>query len=310
VDLTEILKLKNVELVLFTYLKNGAQRVDLDLSFFGVDSEFNWSNEYICDFTEKNGFQKTVQHSGDITDAPTGASEFIRFKFDDVTKKNPKMNYMIMACLSYNSIAFEDMGEAYSGLGYRTSELKGDGPYETIIIDGCRLKGKSTMNLGACIDMKNKELSFININISKKKGGSPSIRSDSKLLSNVVKEFYSWKSSRSAPTSWYEIGINYLSGYNNLLIKKDEKLIYFERKEKETKLEYFKRVQAGKHDETPKKLIEEIEGDIGKDSKWVIFGKFDFKKIPKGSVVVSPFNIDDPDITYLDDPFKVLHFKE
>lgn len=311
VDLNEISTLKDVEFVLFTYWKNGATRVDLDLSFFGLDEKFTWDSQYICDFTCLNGFNKTTNHSGDITDAPKGASEFIRFNLDTVKSKNPKMKYLIMACLSFNGIPFEDMGEAFSGIGYRTSEIKGDGPYNSIIIDGCRLKGKTTMNLGACIDIEKKELIFMNTNISKKKG-SPNIRQDHILLANVVKEIYSWRTSRHIPSSWYEIGLNYLSGYKNLLIKtKEGKLRYYEKGEKESQLEYYFRIQSGKKDdEIPKKLLEEYEGKIDQDSKWVIFGKFDLKEIPKGSVVVSPFGIDNTEVQYLDDPFKILHYKE
>lgn len=314
VDLSEINKLKNVEFFLFTYWKNGSTRVDLDLSFFGLDDQFNWDSQYLCDFTCTNGFNRSVQHSGDITDAPRGASEYIKFNLDEVEKKNPKMKYLVMACLSFNSIAFEDMGEAFAGIAYKTPELKGDGPYESIVLDGCRLKGKTVMNLGACIDIKNKELIFMCINIAKKKGGSPNIRSDSKLLANIVKEFYSWRSSRSVPSSWYEIGLNCLTGYSSLLIKTNTgKLRYYEKDEKESQLEYYFRVQSGKKDnEIPKKLQQEIDGNIEKDStsKWIVYGKFELKQIPKGSVVVSPFNIDDPEIQYLDDPFKLLHFKE
>jgi len=96
VNLNDIISKDNkTEFVFYIYWKNGKTRVDLDLSVYGVDDNYLMSDKnFICDFTQLCGFNSTANHSGDITDAPNGASEFIRFNMDELKKKIQNLNML------------------------------------------------------------------------------------------------------------------------------------------------------------------------------------------------------------------------
>jgi len=61
------------------------------------------------------------------------------------------------------------MGEACVGIGYKSDKIEGSGPYKSVIIDACRLKGKSRINIGAYIDVTTNNLVFTNLNVASKK---------------------------------------------------------------------------------------------------------------------------------------------
>jgi hypothetical protein len=69
----ELMKKEDTEIVFFIYWKDGKQSIDLDLSVMGLNSKFNYLGK--CDYSERNGFNNTMFHSGDFVEAPNGASE-------------------------------------------------------------------------------------------------------------------------------------------------------------------------------------------------------------------------------------------
>eukprot|EP01080_Neovahlkampfia_damariscottae_P007038 gene7038-11203_t len=317
----DIILKDDCEVVFFTYWKNGSERVDLDLSVFGLTSNFEYSNQ-LCDYTRLEGFNHTMFHSGDITDAPKGASEFVRFNIPKLKMKNSNgLKYIVLSTLAFNSIPFENMGDAHVGISYKTKDLKGPGPYDSILIDSCRLSGNAKMNLGAMIDLDELSITFMNMNIPSKKSGI-SISSSSTLLATCVQKFQSWMSSRSLPSNWFDVSLLFSSSLSTVYLVDDNldtvdeisvekdgpKLLEFKKKKDEDVFDFYQRIlNKGKDSE---KLLKEIEL---KDDNFYYFGSLTNLNIelPKNSIVLSTdLTIENETVTLLDHPFKLFHLKE
>ncbi len=96
---------------MFTWWKNGsAGRVDVDLSIVYFDNDFKESGQ--VSFTNLYDGDRNVVHSGDIQDAPKGASEFIDINVAKLVKKG--IRYVAASVLSYTGQTF-DQFECFAG---------------------------------------------------------------------------------------------------------------------------------------------------------------------------------------------------
>ena len=89
-------------------------RVDLDLScvFFGDQ----WARLGHCDYTKLRFEKDAAIHSGDLTSAPAplGATEFLDLNLGRL--RSAGVRYAVPVVLSYNSVPFELLGDAFAGL--------------------------------------------------------------------------------------------------------------------------------------------------------------------------------------------------
>ena len=86
-------------------------RVDLDLSAVKFDADFN----HLGELAYYSHNQEGMAFSGDITDAPQGALEYIDI-FDIEKVKDDGTRYVLMTVRSYNGYTFKEMGTAYAGV--------------------------------------------------------------------------------------------------------------------------------------------------------------------------------------------------
>lgn len=86
-------------------------RVDLDLSAVKFDADFN----HLGELAYYSHNQEGMAFSGDITDAPQGALEYIDI-FDIEKVKDDGTRYVLMTVRSYNGYTFKKMGTAYAGV--------------------------------------------------------------------------------------------------------------------------------------------------------------------------------------------------
>lgn len=104
----------------FIYWKQAKQRTDFDLSALLLDKDFNYTGQ--LSYTNLSGFGGT--HSGDITSAPNGASEFIDL---DLARVNAK--YIVPQVNVYAGEGFDEVEESFFGFMSRTAQQKGK-PFE------------------------------------------------------------------------------------------------------------------------------------------------------------------------------------
>ncbi|MFI1400973.1 hypothetical protein [Streptomyces sp. NPDC020681] len=104
----------------FTYWKQTGRRTDYDLSALLLNADYttlSWLS-YTA-LTEVGG-----EHSGDITDAPDGASEFINLRLGAV-----RGTYIVPQVNIYSGEGFEEVEESFFGFMLRDAEQQGR-PFE------------------------------------------------------------------------------------------------------------------------------------------------------------------------------------
>jgi hypothetical protein len=298
------------EVVIGVYWKNGsAGRIDLDVSTCGLDKDFKHNAQWKCDYTSLTGFNGAATHSGDITDAPEGASEYIRFNPKKLKAANPGLQYLLVSCFSFNGVPFEKMGEALVWIGKKT-DIKGDGPYDTEVIDACKLEGNSQVNTGAYIDLEKMELVFTNLNLGtgdkkkKGKGNYNSVASREKLLSSNIEHFVTWKMTKSCPPSWKFVAEKVAACHDEVIMKLGDRDLHFKRKDNETKSKFYLRLQLQQGEEL--KLEDTTLSE--RPDPCVYIGENCTMKLPPKSTIVSckTPEVEDETIVHLSDPARIF----
>ena len=181
----------------FTHFKNisypdgGTERIDVDLSIEFVTEDFSqsftlgWHN--MGGGREFNSF-----HSGDITDAPEGASEFVDLDYKQAIKY---ARYAIVTNSSYTSQDFCDIPECFSGVMFMDEFCK-----EGEIFNPEFVKHKftltqkdSNLNIAFAIDLKTMEMIWIDSPLSEDGSYVVAARSYDVILvlKNALKEHMS-----------------------------------------------------------------------------------------------------------------------
>src|SRR5258708_3443919 len=108
----------------FIYWKQTSKRTDYDLSAIMLDREF----QYISHLSYTNLKALGGVHSGDLTEAPNGASEFIDIDLNQVAG-----TYLIPAVNIYAGEGFTEVESCFFGMMHRTPEQKGK-PFEAATV--------------------------------------------------------------------------------------------------------------------------------------------------------------------------------
>lgn len=125
----------------FIWWKDGTHRTDIDLSALALDehSLFKMQIAYY-NLKELGGY-----HSGDLTSAPNGASEFIDIEIDKFLEAG--VRYVVMSVNSYTEQPFYDLPECFAGFMIRQHPQSGE-IYEPKTVEN---KVDLTANTKACI---------------------------------------------------------------------------------------------------------------------------------------------------------------
>ncbi len=119
VDLPEQVEQNDLRLRFFIWWKDGKQRTDLDLSAFVLDAQ----HQHIDTFSYYNLQGDYAVHSGDITSAPEGASEFI--DIDIAGARQAGVRYVMMVVNAYTRQPFFTLPECFAGYMSRSSGTTG-----------------------------------------------------------------------------------------------------------------------------------------------------------------------------------------
>ena len=126
----------------FVYWKQDHERTDYDLSVLMLDENFGYAGQTSwTNLRDSNGF---AVHSGDITNAPNGASEFI-----DIDLRRVRCKYVIPQVNVYSGEGFDMAEEAFFGFMERAHEANGM-PFEARTVrmkSDLRGKGKVALPL-------------------------------------------------------------------------------------------------------------------------------------------------------------------
>lgn len=153
----------------FIWWKNGDGRTDIDLSALMLDKDFNYVGHvsytnlrYSSNYGNSRYYASV--HSGDIVDAPNGASEFIDIDIDAMRKQNPNVRYIVTNVFSFTKQNFCDLPECFAGWMER-SEL---GQYGEVfdartVMNKFDLTAKGLAAVPMVFDMESREFTWVDL---------------------------------------------------------------------------------------------------------------------------------------------------
>ena len=137
-------------------------RVDIDLSALTFNENLEFNDVVAYYNQKKSGFA----FSGDITNAPEGALEYIDvFDLERLKKKGNR--YILMQIRSYNGYTFEEINSVYAGVMELTSiEAKEKkNMYSTAITEGFQIVSSERTTNTILVDLKKFEYIWLDMNM-------------------------------------------------------------------------------------------------------------------------------------------------
>jgi len=145
----------------FVWWKNGAQRTDIDLSAALFDHEF----AYVDAITYYNLKTYGGVHSGDIVDAPEGASEFIDIDIEKVREKN--VRYVVMSLNSYTQQPYVELPECFAGWMARAQAGSGEIYEPRTVQDKLDLTADTKIAIPLIIDVVDRQVIWADMSLKR-----------------------------------------------------------------------------------------------------------------------------------------------
>lgn len=181
----------------FIHWKNvqGGYGTDIDLSAISYGENFNEIG-HISYYNLRSG--ALGAHSGDITNAPNGASEFIDIDIDKALANGSR--YVGMVVHSYSRDRFSDVPECFSGFMSREAVQSGE-VYEPASVRGkADLTVEATQAIPYIFDLKTREAIWLDITMPNKYNSNNNLHSN---LSNIELAIQSFV--KNKPVSLYDL---------------------------------------------------------------------------------------------------------
>lgn len=145
---------------LFLWWKNGKERTDIDLSaaFFDADFVFKDTVAYY-NLRGYGGY-----HSGDIVDAPEGASEFIDLDLDVLTKQG--IRYVVTSINSFTQQPYCDLPECFAGWMARTDTASGEVFEPRSVFDRIDIASDTSICLPFVMDLQERRMIWADLGLT------------------------------------------------------------------------------------------------------------------------------------------------
>lgn len=145
----------------FIWWRNGRQRTDLDLSAVMFDKDFC----YISAVTFYNLKNFGGHHSGDIVDAPNGASEFIDVSRARCMERG--VRYIVMTINSYTAQPYCDLPECFAGWMGRVKPDSGEIYEPTTVQDKLDVSANAKIAVPAIFDLQEKQVIWADMSLTR-----------------------------------------------------------------------------------------------------------------------------------------------
>jgi len=143
---------------LFIWWKQKNTCTDLDLSLVQFDENMNFRGHVSYTRLSDSG----IVHSGDITSAPYGASEFIDVKIDVLKKRG--VRYVAPQIYRFAGDSFADMDECYAGWMCRKKVDKKYKSFDIKTVENAfNLNGRAAYSLPMIVDLHTNEIVFVDL---------------------------------------------------------------------------------------------------------------------------------------------------
>jgi hypothetical protein len=143
----------------FIYWKDGKGRTDLDLSALALDKD----SGYIMAIAYYNLKELGGYHSGDITSAPDGASEFIDIEISSCLKQG--IRFIVMSVHSYTNQPYCDLPFCFAGFMIRQYANSGE-IYDPLTVENkFDLTANSQVAIPLIIDLYEKKVIWTDLSL-------------------------------------------------------------------------------------------------------------------------------------------------
>lgn len=145
---------------LFLWWKNGSERTDIDLSaaFFDANFVFNEAVAYY-NLRDFGGC-----HSGDIVDAPNGASEFIDLDIDVLVRKG--IRYVVTSINSFTEQPYCDLPECFAGWMARSDTASGEVFEPRSVLDRIDIASDTKICLPFVMDLQERRMIWADLGLT------------------------------------------------------------------------------------------------------------------------------------------------
>jgi len=148
----------------FVYWKGN----DIDLSASFHDENFKLV-EHIS-YTHLKSADIQAYHSGDITSAHNGASEFVDINIKEALASSKKIRYVVMNVLSYSGEKFSEIDTCFAGWMTR-DKVKSNEIFEPKTVEQkVDLNGEAVVTIPAVFDLKERKVIWTDITTSNRSG--------------------------------------------------------------------------------------------------------------------------------------------
>ena len=171
----------------FLWWKDGDSRTDLDLSIIGLDEDHNWKVQ----ISYTNLKQMGACHSGDITSAPNGASEFIDVPIQKFIEQG--IRYVMMSVFSFTSQPYHDLPDCFAGVMGRQKPKSGE-IYDPKTVDNkLDLTADTTICIPMIADIVDKKVIWTDLALKANPIHSNNLHSNMSSLTILAKAMTSLK---------------------------------------------------------------------------------------------------------------------
>lgn len=201
---------------LFLWWKNGKKRVDIDLSVLGLDEDF----KSVVQVSYTNLREPGATHSGDITSAPKGASEFVDLEIGKLLSQG--VRYIVASAYSYTQQPYCELPECFVGFMSRKVGQSGKVYEPKTVQNKFDLAADSRIAIPAIFDLVERKMIWTDLSLSKRLGQSNNILNNMSSLEILSRAMVSLKK----PTL-YELFALHASARGRLVAEPEEADVVF-----------------------------------------------------------------------------------
>lgn len=171
----------------FCWWKDGVDRTDIDLSATMFDADFNYKD--ILSYYNLKGVGGC--HSGDIVEAPEGASEFIDVNLQMLRDKD--IRYIAMTLNSYTNQPYCDLPECFAGWMAREVADSGEIFEPKTVVDRIDLTADSRIAIPMVIDIVENKVIWCDISLKSHPSFNNNVHSNMKGINLTLQSFATMK---------------------------------------------------------------------------------------------------------------------
>jgi hypothetical protein len=202
----------------FIWWKNGNDRVDIDLTA----AIFNEDFDHVTDISYYNLKSLGACHSGDITSAPNGASEFIDVSISKALKSG---RYVAMSVYGFSGQPFCDLPECFAGWMSREHANSGEIFEPKTVENRIDVTSNSRICVPAVFDLKERRVIWADLAVNTRSLYASGFR-NSRSVGSMVKAI-----AKLNRPSLYDLFLMHVQGRGELVERKEDADLIFSMEE-------------------------------------------------------------------------------